>query len=120
MARARKEPDGEFRAVRGAVRSATATCVDCDDRDRRAAAQISFTADSNFDTTLLRNYVTQKVGQPLSLREVQTSIKSLFSTGDFRDVRVTDAPSGNDVGEFVAAGGRVKAWITFELRRAES
>jgi DNA primase len=29
------------------------------------------------------------------------------------------APSGNDVGEFVAAGGRVKAWITFELRRAE-
>ncbi|HLJ74444.1 MAG TPA: translocation/assembly module TamB domain-containing protein, partial [Thermoanaerobaculia bacterium] len=59
--------------------------------------QINFTADSNFDTTLLRNYTTQKIGQPLSLREVQDSIKSLFSTGDFRDIRVTDVPSGNGV-----------------------
>ncbi|HEY6843530.1 MAG TPA: POTRA domain-containing protein, partial [Thermoanaerobaculia bacterium] len=59
--------------------------------------QISFTADSNFDTTVLRNYVTQRIGQPLSMREVQNSIKSLFSTGDFRDIRVSDTPNDSGV-----------------------
>ena len=57
---------------------------------------ISFTADSRFDTTVLQHYVTQKVGQPLSLREIQGSIRSLYSTGDFRDIRVdsTASPGG--------------------------
>ncbi|HEY8131400.1 MAG TPA: translocation/assembly module TamB domain-containing protein [Thermoanaerobaculia bacterium] len=54
---------------------------------------INFTADSKFDTTVLGRYVTQKVGQPLSLRDVQSSIKSLFATGDFRDIRVDSAPA---------------------------
>src|SRR5204862_4587951 len=49
---------------------------------------ISFTADSRFDTTVLQQYVTQHIGQPLSSREIQSSIKALFSTGDFRDIRV--------------------------------
>jgi len=58
---------------------------------------INFTADSKFDTTVLGRYVTQKVGQPLSRREVQSSIKSLFATGDFRDIRVDSAPAEGGV-----------------------
>src|SRR5262249_17228361 len=52
---------------------------------------ISFNADSKFDTAVVEKYVTQRVGQPLSMREIQSSIKALFSTGDFRDVRVDSA-----------------------------
>ena len=62
-----------------------------------AVTGINFTADSNFDTTVLRQYATQKIGEPLSLRDVQASIKSLFSTGDFRDIRVTDEPNDGGV-----------------------
>ena len=58
---------------------------------------ISFTADSKFDTTILAHYVSQRVGAPLSLREVQSSIKSLFDTGDFRDIRVNTATSDGGV-----------------------
>ncbi|HYS56023.1 MAG TPA: translocation/assembly module TamB domain-containing protein [Thermoanaerobaculia bacterium] len=58
---------------------------------------ISFTADSKFDTTVLGQYVSQRVGEPLSTREVQSSIKSLFDTGDFRDIRVDSKPSDGGV-----------------------
>jgi outer membrane protein assembly complex protein YaeT len=58
---------------------------------------ISFTADSRFDTTVLPKYVTQHIGQPLSSREIQSSIKALFSTGDFRDIRVDSVASGEGV-----------------------
>jgi outer membrane protein assembly complex protein YaeT len=50
--------------------------------------QVAYHADGNFDTTLLSRYITVQPGQPLSLRAVQDSIKSLFATGDFRDIRV--------------------------------
>src|SRR5260370_32617021 len=58
---------------------------------------INFTADSKFDTTLLSQYVTQSVGAPLSTREVQSSIKSLYDTGDFRDIRVSTAAAEGGV-----------------------
>jgi outer membrane protein assembly complex protein YaeT len=58
---------------------------------------VSFTADSKFDATLLNQYVSQRVGAPLSMREVQSSIKSLYDTGDFRDIRVSSAPSEGGV-----------------------
>src|SRR5207244_6774521 len=49
-------------------------------------------------TTLIR-YVTVKPGQPLSIRAVQSSIKSLYATGDFRDIHVNTgaAPGGVNV-----------------------
>ncbi len=59
--------------------------------------QISFNADGRFDTSLLNQYISIHTGQPLSLRDVQDSIKTLFSTGNFRDVRVDQAPSGSGV-----------------------
>ncbi|MDQ6800860.1 MAG: outer membrane protein assembly factor BamA [Acidobacteriota bacterium] len=59
--------------------------------------EINFGADSKFDTTVLSQYVTQSVGAPLSMREVQGSIKSLYDTGDFRDVRVSTAPAQGGV-----------------------
>ena len=58
---------------------------------------INFTADSKFDTTVLGQYVTQRIGAPLSMREVQNSIKSLFDTGDFRDIRVSSEPNEGGV-----------------------
>src|SRR5438445_25719 len=58
---------------------------------------ISFTADSKFDTTVLGQYVSQRVGEPLSTRELQSSIKSLFDTGDFRDIRVDSKPTDGGV-----------------------
>ena len=58
---------------------------------------INFTADSRFDTTVLQQYVKQKVGQPLSIRDIQSSIKALYSTGDFRDIRVDSAPGAGGV-----------------------
>ncbi|HJW93665.1 MAG TPA: outer membrane protein assembly factor BamA [Thermoanaerobaculia bacterium] len=59
--------------------------------------QVSFNADGHFDTSLLNQYISIKPGQPLSIRDVQDSIKTLFSTGNFRDVRVDETPSGNGV-----------------------
>jgi translocation and assembly module TamB len=54
---------------------------------------IAFQADAAFDTSVLKQYITIKAGQPLTLRDVQTSIKSLFSTGDFRDIHVDETPA---------------------------
>jgi outer membrane protein assembly complex protein YaeT len=58
---------------------------------------IVFHADSGIDTAALSKYVTVKVGEPLSIRGVQASVKSLFATGNFRDIRVDSTPSGNGV-----------------------
>lgn len=62
-------------------------------------ATVNFRTDSRFDTSALAQYVSVKAGAPLSIREVQSSIKSLYSTGDFRDIRVETAvaPAGIDV-----------------------
>ena len=55
---------------------------------------VGFSADSNVDTSAIKKYVAVKVGQPLSIRDIQTSVRSLFATGNFRDIRVDAAPSG--------------------------
>lgn len=60
-------------------------------------ASIDFRADATFDTSVLGQYLTLEVGQPLSTRAVQSSIKALFATGDFRDIRVDTAPATGGV-----------------------
>jgi outer membrane protein assembly complex protein YaeT len=58
---------------------------------------VEFRADSSVDTSAFSQYVAVKIGEPLSIRNVQSSIKSLFATGNFRDIRVDSTPSGNGV-----------------------
>ncbi|HVS32523.1 MAG TPA: translocation/assembly module TamB domain-containing protein [Thermoanaerobaculia bacterium] len=60
-----------------------------------AVSEVRFTADGGFDTSALEQYVTLDPGDPLTRREVQSTIKSLYSTGNFRDIRV-DAEPGPD------------------------
>ena len=64
---------------------------------------------------MLKQYVTIKAGQPLSLRDVQTSVKSLFSTGDFRDVRVEETPADGGVGFTSIPGGVMAVRISSGL-----
>src|SRR5581483_3030853 len=58
---------------------------------------VEFTADSQFDTSTLGQYVAVRAGAPLSIRQVQSSIKSLYATGDFRDIRVSSTPAAGGV-----------------------
>jgi outer membrane protein insertion porin family len=58
---------------------------------------VDFRADRGFDTRVLDQYISVKTGEPLSIRNVQSSIKSLFATGDFRDVRVETAAAPGGV-----------------------
>src|SRR5207244_9187657 len=71
--------------------------------------------DAHIDATALMRYVTVKPGQPLSVRAVQSSIKSLFATGDFRDIHVNaDAvPNGVNVTFVLYTNFRVTD-ITFD------
>jgi outer membrane protein assembly complex protein YaeT len=57
----------------------------------RPIAQINLRADAGFDTNAVAQEVTLKAGQPVTIRELQSSIKNLFATGNFRDVRVDAA-----------------------------
>ncbi|MDQ3280912.1 MAG: translocation/assembly module TamB domain-containing protein, partial [Acidobacteriota bacterium] len=61
--------------------------------DNRPIAQINFRADAVFNTQAVAQEVTLKPGQLVTIRELQSSIKNLFATGNFRDVRVDAAPS---------------------------
>src|SRR4051794_1691960 len=56
---------------------------------------VGFRADSGVDTSSFNQLVAVKVGERLSVRNVQDSVKSLFATGNFRDIRVDATPSGN-------------------------
>jgi outer membrane protein assembly complex protein YaeT len=58
---------------------------------------VEFRADSSVDTSTFNQLVAVKIGEPLSIRNVQSSIKNLFATGNFRDIRVDSTPSGNGV-----------------------
>jgi outer membrane protein insertion porin family len=58
---------------------------------------VGFRADSGVDTSSFNQLVAVKVGEPLSLRNVQASVKSLFATGNFRDIRVDSTPAANGV-----------------------
>lgn len=51
-------------------------------------ASIEFEADSDFDPEPLSRLVKVELGEPLSIVDLQSSIKALFGTGSFRDVRV--------------------------------
>ncbi len=81
----------------------TVTAVNTRAADNTPIARIDFRADARFDTTAMANEVTLKPGQPVSIRELQSSIKNLYATGNFRDVRVDATP---------AEGGTV---LTFAL-----
>jgi outer membrane protein assembly factor BamA len=65
--------------------------------DDRPITRISLVADAPFDTTALAAEVTMKPGQRVSVREVQSSMKNLFATGNFRDIRVDSAPADGGV-----------------------
>ncbi|MGZ4810672.1 MAG: translocation/assembly module TamB domain-containing protein, partial [Thermoanaerobaculia bacterium] len=59
--------------------------------------EITYRADSHFDTSVLGQYVQLRAGEPLSVRAMQSTIKSLFGTGDFRDVRIDTTPADGGV-----------------------
>jgi len=63
----------------------------------RVVKSITFRSDGRFDTSTLSQYISVKPGEPLSIRAVQSSIKSIFATGDFRDVRVESAEEADGV-----------------------
>ena len=69
------------------------TAVNTAAADNRPIAQINFRADAQFNTEAIAQEVTLQPGQLVTIRELQSSIKNLFATGNFRDVRVDAAPS---------------------------
>jgi translocation and assembly module TamB len=73
------------------------TAVNARAADARPITQINLRADARFDTNAIANEVTLKPGQPVTVRELQSSIKNLFATGNFRDVRVDATPDANGV-----------------------
>jgi outer membrane protein insertion porin family len=87
--------EGTTVAVAPAPRTTPVAALDIAAEAR--VAQINFRADGRFDTSTLTNYVTMKVGDPLTIREVQSSVKALFATGNFRDVRVDATPLTGEV-----------------------
>lgn len=58
-------------------------------------SEVEFRPDRPLSTGVLSQYVVVKAGQPLSIRDVQSSIKALFATGNFRDIRVDASPAAN-------------------------
>ena len=72
------------------------TTVNPNAADDAPIAQINFRADAMFDTNAIANEVTLQPGQTVSIRELQSSIKNLYATGNFRDIRVdaSTTPAG--------------------------
>jgi outer membrane protein assembly complex protein YaeT len=66
-------------------------------------ARVTYRADANFDTSILGRYISVRPGSPLSRRDVQSSIKSLYATGNFRDIRVETTPAANGAAEVTFA-----------------
>ena len=63
--------------------------------DAPRIASVDFHTDATFNTQNLPQYVAVKPGDLLTTRNVQQSIKTLYSTGDFRDVRVDSTPAAD-------------------------
>lgn len=68
------------------------TLVNTRAADNRPIARVDFRADAGFDTNAVAQEVTLAPGEVVTIRELQSSIKNLFATGNFRDVRVDAAP----------------------------
>ncbi|HVE72632.1 MAG TPA: outer membrane protein assembly factor BamA [Thermoanaerobaculia bacterium] len=73
------------------------TAVNTRAADDRLIARVEFRADARFDTTAMASEVTLKPGQPVTIRELQSSVKNLYATGNFRDVRVDSVPAEGGV-----------------------
>jgi outer membrane protein insertion porin family len=73
------------------------TAVNPSAADDAPIAQINFRADAAFDTTAVAQEVTLKPGEVVTIRELQSSIKNLFGTGNFRDIRVDAARNADGV-----------------------
>lgn len=80
------------------VRLPRVTAVNPGAADAKVITQIDFRSDARFDTTAMANEVTLKPGQRVSIRELQSSIKNLFGTGNFRDIRVDASPAATGDG----------------------
>jgi outer membrane protein assembly complex protein YaeT len=76
---------------------APVTTVNTRAADNTPIARIDFRADARFDPTAMASEVTLRPGQPVSVRELQSSIKNLYATGNFRDVRVDATPAEGGV-----------------------
>jgi outer membrane protein assembly complex protein YaeT len=61
--------------------------------DGTNVVSVGLRSDARIDNNVLMRYVTVKPNEPLSVRAVQSSIKNLFATGDFRDVHVNSEPA---------------------------
>lgn len=59
--------------------------------------RITTRTDAPYNTAHLAGLMAVKSGQPLSTRALQDSIKSLYATGDFRDIRVDAQPAAEGV-----------------------
>lgn len=83
--------------VPAAPRMPAVTAVNTRAADARPITQINFRADAGFDTSTLAQEVTLRPGQPVTVRELQSSIKNLYATGNFRDIRVDATPGEGGV-----------------------
>jgi outer membrane protein insertion porin family len=71
------------------------TDVDVNFAQDRPITRIRFRADAPFDTAALQDEVSLQPGEFVTIRALQSSIKNLFATGSFRDIRV-DAEQAED------------------------
>ncbi|HEX7707137.1 MAG TPA: translocation/assembly module TamB domain-containing protein [Thermoanaerobaculia bacterium] len=91
---------GEMAAAASAVATAPLPAVTAVDplaaRDQ-LIERIVFRADAAFETSALTDEVPLRSGEPLTIKGVQSSIRNLFGTGNFRDIRVDASPGDNGV-----------------------
>ncbi|HUP47705.1 MAG TPA: translocation/assembly module TamB domain-containing protein [Thermoanaerobaculia bacterium] len=50
--------------------------------------QVNVRADGAFETGAVRQYIALGAGDPVTLRALQSSIRALYATGHFRDIRI--------------------------------
>jgi outer membrane protein assembly complex protein YaeT len=97
------------------------TAVNARAAEGKTITRIDLRADARFDTATVAQEVTLKPGQPVTVREMQSSIKNLFATGNFRDIRVDAAndPAGVVLTFSLFLHYRVNRITISGVRRAE-
>jgi outer membrane protein assembly factor BamA len=90
-------PEGESTPAPVTPRAPAVTAVNTRAADNQPIAQIHFRADAGFDTSTIAQEVTLRPGQAVTIRELQSSIKNLFATGNFRDIRVDATPGDGGI-----------------------